>query len=337
MSWTLRQCNHVIVQVLLWFLKRREGTTMLHRGHQTRCCDHNRRDDRRPFRKLSTMFRWGGKGWQVTFNLMVKDNLNNLSLWCLRFFFATQGIEDMNDLPCCNRKERRRLANATECGQKPYHNRILGGIVSKVGEGGVNLVWWSFVKEHEFPWHCALLKKDGSFHGCGAVLLRFLWLPLLSAIHDFQITFAAVNQKSSLPLQLTVSWGKVLMWLFEIELWTSTYRESNPENILVSCGAHHVSADAPSPLDPDEVRLQATEVLHNYPSKWNLNFSEKVLRHEDFRWLTAHSPILGENNGHPSGLGLFENDIAVIKVNGTLPCKRKEIWPACLPTPVSIQ
>ena len=71
-------------------------------------------------------------------------------------------------------------------------------------------------------------------------------------------------------------------------------------------------------------------------SKWNSNFSEKVLRHEDFRWLTAHSPILGENNGHPSGLGLFENDIAIVKVNGTLPCKRKEIWPACLPTPVSL-
>ena len=71
-------------------------------------------------------------------------------------------------------------------------------------------------------------------------------------------------------------------------------------------------------------------------SKLNLIFSEKVLRHEDFRWLTAHSPILGENNGHPSGLGLFENDIAIVKVNGTLPCKRKEIWPACLPTPVSL-
>ena len=52
----------------------------------------------------------------------------------VRFFFATQGVEDMNDLPCCNRKERRRLANATDCGQKPYHNRILGGIISKVGK-----------------------------------------------------------------------------------------------------------------------------------------------------------------------------------------------------------
>ena len=49
-----------------------------------------------------------------------------------RFFWATQSVEDMNDLPCCNRIERRRLANATDCGQKPYHNRILGGIVSKV-------------------------------------------------------------------------------------------------------------------------------------------------------------------------------------------------------------
>ena len=51
-----------------------------------------------------------------------------------RFFWATQSVEDMNDLPCCNRIERRRLANATDCGQKPYHNRILGGIKSKVSE-----------------------------------------------------------------------------------------------------------------------------------------------------------------------------------------------------------
>merc|ERR1711936_950548 len=183
-----------------------------------------------------------------------------------RFFFATQGIEDMNDLPCCNRKERRRLANATDCGQKPYHNRILGGIISK---------------EHEFPWHCALLKKDGSFHGCGAVLLSCEpEIIIATAAHCF-------------------------------------VRESNPENIMVSCGAHRVNANTPSPMDPDGVRLQATEVL----------------RHENFRWLTAHTPILGENNGHPSGLGLFENDIAIVKVNGTLPCKKKEIWPACLPTP----
>ena len=146
MSWTIWRWIHV--QVLLWLLKRREGTTMLHRGYQTRCCHHNRGDDRRPFRKLSTMFRWGGKGWQVTFNLMVKDNLNNLSLWCLRFFFATQGIEDMNDLPCCNRKERRRLANATDCGQKPYHNRILGGIVSKVGEGRLNFFCYDLLSRN---------------------------------------------------------------------------------------------------------------------------------------------------------------------------------------------
>jgi len=61
-----------------------------------------------------------------------------------------------------------------------------------------------------------------------------------------------------------------------------------------------------------------------------------VVRHQDFRWLTAHSPLLGENDGHPSGLGLFENDIAVIKVDEAeqdkLQCAKKEIWPACWPT-----
>ena len=63
----------------------------------------------------------------------------------------------------------------------------------------------------------------------------------------------------------------------------------------------------------------------------------EVLRHEDFRWLSVHSPILGANTGHPSGLGLFENDITVLKVDAEaagFQCKKKEIWPACLPTPV---
>ena len=32
----------------------------------------------------------------------------------------------------------------------------------------------------------------------------------------------------------------------------------------------------------------------------------------DFR-LTAHHPLLGDNQGHPVGLSLFENDIAVLK------------------------
>ena len=88
-------------------------------------------------------------------------------------------------------------------------------------------------------------------------------------------------------------------------------------------------------MDTDEVRLQATEVIQQIFTTQSSIFPKKVLRHENFRWLTAHTPILGENNGHPSGLGLFENDIAIVKVNGTLPCKKKEIWPACLPTPVS--
>ena len=44
------------------------------------------------------------------------------------------------------------------------------------------------------------------------------------------------------------------------------YRESNPENIMVSCGAQRVNADTPSPMDPDEVRLQATEVIQQLVS-----------------------------------------------------------------------
>ena len=32
---------------------------------------------------------------------------------------------------------------------------------------------------------------------------------------------------------------------------------------MVSCGAHRVNANTPSPMDPDEVRLQATEVMQH--------------------------------------------------------------------------
>ena len=63
---------------------------------------------------------------------------------------------------------------------------------------------------------------------------------------------------------------------------------------------------------------------------------EEVVRHQDFQWLTVHSPLLGANTGHPSGLGLFEDDIAVLKVNSSwdgMLCEEKKIWPACLPSP----
>ena len=64
---------------------------------------------------------------------------------------------------------------------------------------------WS-IKEHEFPWHCALLKKDGSYHGCGAVLLRFHF-GFLVFEHFSYVSFAAANQKSSLQRQRTALWG----------------------------------------------------------------------------------------------------------------------------------
>ena len=35
---------------------------------------------------------------------------------------------------------------------------------------------------------------------------------------------------------------------------------------------------------------------------------------------------------HPSfNAATFENDIAVVKVNGSMPCSQGKIWPACLP------
>ena len=54
--------------------------------------------------------------------------------------------------------------------------------------------------------------------------------------------------------------------------------------------------------------------------------------------LRAHHPFLGDNDGHPVGISLFENDLAVLKLedDSALNCRRKRIWPACLPSMVRI-
>jgi len=192
-----------------------------------------------------------------------------------RFFFGTNQEEDMNDVPCCTDDkvdyaeeeaplEQMRMQNASQCGKKSL-NRILGGVVTK---------------ENEFPWHCAMLRKDESYFGCGAVLLSCEPLIIATAAHCFA-------------------------------------QEANPENIIVACGSQRIDRPGKSPKDKNEIRLQVKEVI----------------RHPDFSWLTAHHPLLGDNQGHPVGLSLFENDIAVLKFENEedMKCTKKRIWPACLP------
>lgn len=189
-----------------------------------------------------------------------------------RFFWGSNQVEDVNDIPCCDLEKgeellesAKRLTNATKCGRKSL-NRILGGVVSE---------------ENEFPWQCALLKKDNSFFGCGAVLLSCDPLIIATAAHCF-------------------------------------VEEANPENIKVACGVHRIDRPGESPIDEHEIRLQVKEII----------------RHPDFSWLTAHHPFLGDNDGHPVGLSLFENDIAVFKFENEedMRCSNKIIWPACLPS-----
>ena len=63
---------------------------------------------------------------------------------------------------------------------------------------------------------------------------------------------------------LTGNQTMMILLLYEFYLIYPYYRESNPENIMVSCGAQQVNADTPSPMDPGEVRLQATEVIQQF-------------------------------------------------------------------------
>ena len=66
--------------------------------------------------------------------------------------------------------------------------------------------------------------------------------------------------------------------------------------------------------------------------------NKSVLIVKYFR-LTAHHPFLGDNDGHPVGLSLFENDIAVFKFDNAedMQCRKKKVWPACLPSKVGLE
>jgi len=91
-----------------------------------------------------------------------------------------------------------------------------------------------------------------------------------------------------------------------------------PSDITVACGAHRITRPEPSPEDRNEIRVNVSEIII----------------HEDFSWVRAHHPFLGDNDGHPVGIALFENDLAVLKLedDSALKCRRKKIWPACLPS-----
>jgi len=93
---------------------------------------------------------------------------------------------------------------------------------------------------------------------------------------------------------------------------------ASPDDVIVACGAYKIDVPDPSPRDKFEVRMKVKEIV----------------THPDFSWLRAHHPFLGDNDGHPVGVALFENDISVLKLedDSELNCKRKKIWPACLPS-----
>ena len=76
-----------------------------------------------------------------------------------------------------------------------------------------------------------------------------------------------------------------------------TIYSRQPNGKKVSCGLHRVGIDEPSPMDTNEQRLTITEII-NHPEY-----------------------IYPEH----------ENDIALLKVDGTFSCCAGKIWPACLP------
>jgi len=89
---------------------------------------------------------------------------------------------------------------------------------------------------------------------------------------------------------------------------------SDPSEILLAFGAHTLGVNVTAPLDVNEVRLPV----------------EEVIIHPSYNILTLHIGISVRSN---LNLNVWENDIAILKVkNGSkLECKKKSIWPACLP------
>jgi len=89
-----------------------------------------------------------------------------------------------------------------------------------------------------------------------------------------------------------------------------------PEQIKLAFGAHNMGTESP-PLDKNEIRLDV----------------EDIIVHPSFSTITIHAGINVRSN---LNINFGENDIAVIKVkNGTtLNCKKRIIWPACLPNKI---
>jgi len=155
-----------------------------------------------------------------------------------------------------------KLSNETLCGHKGV-NRIIGG--NSTAEG-------------EIPWQCAVLKNDGKWMGCGAVLLSCNPTIVVSAAHCFQ------GQQFGLK---------------------------------VSCGSHRVSQNYALTMGHFEERLTVKQIINHpdYEPGTSKNDIALIKLHGEFNChkrelfpacLPRNSNYNGWHKGMVTGWGLTE-------------------------------
>lgn len=153
-----------------------------------------------------------------------------------------------------------KLSNNTACGHKGV-NRIVGG--NSTAEG-------------EIPWQCAILKSDGTWMGCGAVLLHCNPTIVVTAAHCFL---------------------------------------SPQSGLKVSCGSHRVDWRSALPMGHFEERLPVKEIIVHpaYNSQTSENDIALVKLHGEFHChkrelfpacLPRKSSYAGWHKGMVTGWGL---------------------------------
>ena len=122
-------------------------------------------------------------------------------------------------------KRLRRLENADNCGELGGDgDKVVRDGFTKVGDGQnlTKIVGGTVVAENEIPWQVSLLKTDGSWSGCGAILLSCDPLIVITAAH-------CVDRRKA-------------------------------EDFMLGFG-DHVLYSIPSPVDTHEVRLGVEEII----------------------------------------------------------------------------
>lgn len=147
---------------------------------------------------------------------------------------------------------------------------------------------------------------------------------------DEKVVGGVETEENEIPWQVAVFWqndtwlgcGAVLISCNPVIVLSAAHcfhrstfgYDLKPEHIKLAFGLTTMVWGT-FPLDRNEVRVEV----------------EEIIMHPSYSRITLHAGISVRNNFNIN-VNTYENDIAIIKVkDGSLDCKKKTIWPACLP------